>query len=392
MCVDHSQLLQQQNKGIMLFLLMNFSRKCWIFFMQKKDQTFSKFCEFKALVEKESGKQVKALRSNNGGEYISNEFKDFCSRQGIRRELIAPHNRQQNGVTERKNKMIVGATRAMLHDQGLPLHLWAEACNIAVYVQNCFPHRVLGMSTPEEAFTGKKPDVSHFKIFGSSVYVHVNKDARKKLEPTAEVGIFVGYKETPHNYHVYLRNNKMTIMRWDIIFDEGKAMRLSLERELDLHAKEELLVPKDESQDVDQPHEDVHRVDETTQAETSIINGRKRTTKADRLRLDAAQNIGAPISQRRQRQSLDRFAVYMDLMRKCIVIEPSSFQEAVQDPTWVDAMVEECDSIVKNSVWDIVPRPIDKSVVGSRWIYKVKQVVDGSVEKYKARFVARGFS
>jgi transposase InsO family protein len=87
----------------------DFSHKCWIFFMQKKDQTFSKFCEFKALVEKESGKQVKALRSDNGGEYISNEFKDFCSREGIRRELIAPHNPQQNGVVERKNRTIMGA-------------------------------------------------------------------------------------------------------------------------------------------------------------------------------------------------------------------------------------------------------------------------------------------
>ena len=55
-------------------------------------------------------------------------------------------------------------------------------------------------------------------------------------------------------------------------------------------------------------------------------------------------------------------------------------------------MVEEYDSIVRNSAWEIVPRPVDKSVVGSRWIYKVKQVADGSVEKYKARFVAWGFS
>jgi transposase InsO family protein len=129
--------------------------------MQKKDQTFSKFYEFKALVEKELGKQVKALRINNGGEYISNEFKDFCSKEGIRRELIAPHNPQQNGVTERKNRTIMGETRVMLHDQGLPMHLWAEACNTVVYVKNRCPHRVLGMSTPEEAFTGKKPDVSH---------------------------------------------------------------------------------------------------------------------------------------------------------------------------------------------------------------------------------------
>jgi transposase InsO family protein len=87
-----------------------FCHKCWIFLMQKKDQTFSKCCEFKALVEKESGKQVKALRSDNGGEYISNEFKDLCSREVIRRELIAPHNPQQNGVTKRNNKTILGAT------------------------------------------------------------------------------------------------------------------------------------------------------------------------------------------------------------------------------------------------------------------------------------------
>jgi IS30 family transposase len=180
--------------------------------MQKKDQTFSKFCEFKALVGKELGKQVKALRSDNGGEYISNKFKDFCNRKGIKRELIVPHNPQQNGVTERKNRMIVGAVRAMLNDQGLPIHLWAEACNTVVYVQNRFPHRLLGMSTPEEAFTGNNPDVSHFKIFGSSIYMHVTKDARKKLESTTEVGIFVGYTDTPHNCCVYFPNSKMTIM------------------------------------------------------------------------------------------------------------------------------------------------------------------------------------
>jgi hypothetical protein len=69
----------------------------------------------------------------------------------------------------------------------------------------------------------------------------------------------------------------------------------------------------------------------------------------------------------------------MALMRKCIVTEPSSFQELMYNPAWVDSMVEEYDSIVKNSVWEIVPRPVDKSVVGSRWIYKVKQVVDESV-------------
>ena len=61
----------------------DFSRKCWIFFVLKKDETFSKFIEFKALVEKEKGKKVKALRSDNGGEYVSNDFKEFCAKEGI---------------------------------------------------------------------------------------------------------------------------------------------------------------------------------------------------------------------------------------------------------------------------------------------------------------------
>ena len=70
---------------------------------------------------------MKALRSENGGEFISGEFKEFCSAEGILRELIAPHNPQQNGVAERKNRMIVGAAWVMLHDQGIPIHLWAKA-------------------------------------------------------------------------------------------------------------------------------------------------------------------------------------------------------------------------------------------------------------------------
>ena len=133
--------------------------------MKKKSETFSKLYELKELVEKESGKQVKALWSDNGGEYISNEFKVFCRKEGIRRELIVPNNPQQNEVAERKNIMIMGDAQAMLHDQGLPMHLWVEACNTVVYVKNRCLHRVIGMITLEEAFTGKKPNISHLNFF-----------------------------------------------------------------------------------------------------------------------------------------------------------------------------------------------------------------------------------
>ena len=82
----------------------------------------------------------------------------------------------------------------------------------------------------------------------------------------------------------------------------------------------------------------------------------------------------------------------MAIMTKVVETEPSSFEEVVEKPVWVDAMVEEYESILKNNVWEVVPRSVDKLVVGSRWIFKVKHAVDGSIEKYNAVFVAKGLS
>ena len=84
----------------------------------------------------------------------------------------------------------------------------------------------------EEAFSRRKPDVSHFRIFGASVYCHVSKESRKKLESTIEMEVFLGYTETPHNYRVYLPSLKMTVVRRDVKFDEEEAMWCSPEREL----------------------------------------------------------------------------------------------------------------------------------------------------------------
>ena len=85
------------------------------------------------------------------------------------------------------------AARAMLHDQDLPMHLWAEAARIVVYVQNHTPHRVLENKTLEEVFSSKKPEVSHLKIVSCSVYIHIPREKRTKLDPSGKKGIFMGY-------------------------------------------------------------------------------------------------------------------------------------------------------------------------------------------------------
>eukprot|EP00253_Pinus_taeda_P006501 PITA_06501 len=216
----------------------------------------------------------------------------------------------------------------ILHDQGLPLHLWAKECNTAVYVHNPSAHQILEMKTREEAYSSKRPNVGHFRIFGSSVYFHVMKDARKKVEE-------------PH---------------------------IDVEK---------------------QPTEDLG-LETSTQVESSR-EGRKCTREADRLLDDARENVGEPTSQRRQRRSRERYTRYLALMGECVVTKPSSFKEVVQQPVWVDAMVEEYDSVVCNSVLDVVPRSEDMLVMSSCWLYKVKKATDGSVEKNKVGFVSHVF-
>jgi transposase InsO family protein len=190
----------------------DFSRKSWIFFMKTKRQVFQRFQELKVLLENQTRKKIKVLRSDNGGEYTSNEFSDFCAREGIKREVTVPYNPQHNGVVERKNKAIVGVARTMLHDQGLPLFSRAETCNTVVYLQSRSPHRVLGDKTPEEAFSGKKHEVGHFRIFGCLTYSHVPSEKRTKLEPTAEKGIFVGYGETSKAFCIYIPSLRKTVV------------------------------------------------------------------------------------------------------------------------------------------------------------------------------------
>ena len=96
----------------------DFSRKTWIYFLKSKksEKVLLRFQEFKALVENQTRKKIKVLRSDNGGEYTSHAFNEFCRQEFIRRQLTVPYTPHQNGVADRKNRAIVGVARAMLHD------------------------------------------------------------------------------------------------------------------------------------------------------------------------------------------------------------------------------------------------------------------------------------
>jgi hypothetical protein len=206
----------------------DFSQKSWIVFMKTKGQVFIWFQEFKALVENQIGMKIRVLSSDNGGKYTSKELMDFCAGEGIRRELTVPYNLQQNGFVERKNRAIVGASRATLHHLGLPFFLWVEAFYTKFYLQNKSPHKAVRSMIPEEAFFGKKPEVGHLHIFGYITFSYVPYEKRTKLDPMIERGIFVGYSETLKAFHIYLPSLRKTVLRRDVRFEEDRAFRKSI--------------------------------------------------------------------------------------------------------------------------------------------------------------------
>jgi transposase InsO family protein len=221
----------------------DYSRKTWIYFLKTKDEVFSKFKEFKALIKNLSERKIKILRSDNGGEYTSKEFVNFCKDVGIKRELTTPYNPQQNDVAEWKNRTILEAVKTMIHDQDLPMCLWAEVAMAAVYVHNRLSHSALGLKTPEEMFTGKKPEVSHLKIFGCPVFIHIPKEKRNKLDPSGKKGIFVGYCEVSKAFRIYIPGQHHIDISRDVTFEEDAVLKKSKICQLEEVYEEEPIIP-----------------------------------------------------------------------------------------------------------------------------------------------------
>ena len=181
-----------KNKYFLLFI-DDYSRKTWVYFLKQKSEAFVAFKNFKAPIEKESGYEIKSLRSDKGGEFTSKEFNDFCESHEIRRPLTVPRSPQQNGVAKRKNRAILNMARCMLKAKNMPKEFWAETISCAIYLSNRSPTRSVKDKTPQETWSGRKPNVDHLRVFGSIAYAHVPQQERSKLDDRSVKHVFIGY-------------------------------------------------------------------------------------------------------------------------------------------------------------------------------------------------------
>ena len=152
------------------------------------------------MVKTKTGLKVKCLRSDNGGEYINGRFSEYYVAQGIRMEKIIPRTPQQNGVAKRMNKTLNERTRSMKLHVGLPKIFWADAVSTATYLINQRPSVPMKFRLPEEVWSGKEVKFSNLKVFGCVSFVHINFDARSKLNAKSKICFFIGYGDEKFGY------------------------------------------------------------------------------------------------------------------------------------------------------------------------------------------------
>ncbi|RVX02815.1 Retrovirus-related Pol polyprotein from transposon TNT 1-94 [Vitis vinifera] len=318
----------------------DYTRFCWIYFLKSKSEVANVFWKYKAWVENQSSCRMQKIRSDNGKEYTNEIFDKFCEEAGIEHQLTTPYTPQQNGVSERKNRSIMEMTRCMLHEKELPKKLWAEAANTAVFLLNRLPTRVLQKKTPFEAWFGYKPDLKNLRTFGCLCFSYVPQVKRDKLDKKAEPGVFIGYSNSSKAYRIFQPQNGKILVSRDVKFMEDRQWNWEESIKMQLPK-----VPQYFDEDID---------DVPVRGIRSLSDVYERNNVA--------------------------------------VFEPAEFEEAEKDDKWIEAMKEELRMIEKNDTWELVDRPQHRKVIGVKWVYRTKLNADGSVNKYKARLVVKGYS
>ena len=199
----------------------DYSRCCAVYFMKSKSEVFERFKEFEAIVVNQSGQKIGTLRSDNGGEYLSKEFETYLKSNGITHQLTIAYSPEQNGVAERMNRTLMESARAMMSYSGLSEEYWAEAVATAAYVRNRSASSALkNDETPYERWYGKKPDISHLRVFGCIAYAHIPDSQRRKLDKKTKKYRFVGYCKNSKGYRLIDEETKRVVSRRDVVFNE----------------------------------------------------------------------------------------------------------------------------------------------------------------------------
>lgn len=369
--VIHSDIEYMQNESfnkstLCLKFVDEHSGYVWVFPIVKKDAdtVLGAFRQVDSEAETQFGKRIKSFHSDNGTEYTNAKFQTYLRDRGIVFSPSSPDRHEQNGIAERINRTGSDAVRAMLFGANLPPIYWAEAYCLWGNVNNVTGHSFLPPHlTPYEILYGRKPNVAHFRKFGSPCYVRIPPDQRGKLDPKAWKGIFVGvYGDNAYKILVPGIGIKKSC---DVVFDEDSSRCI-----------EPSPTPAPTTPSSTPPTKTVLPLRQSTRVSiptTRLIESREQESQLSHLDNPIALTAQTP-----------RYVRGIKI--------PNSWTEAMRTPQadeWKVAAKYEMGKLEEHNVWDMVNQTPDMHVIRGRWVFNIKDHPDGSLE-YRTRWVARG--
>ena len=332
-----------------------------MYLLKSKDDAIEKFALYKTEVENQLNKKIKMLRSDRGGEYVA-PFGELCARHGIVHQVTAPYSPQSNGVAERKNRTLKEMMNSMLISSGLSQNMWGEAILSSNYLLNKIP-RKKEEKTPYELWKGRTPSYRHLRMWECLAKVAIPIPKKVKIGSKTIDCVFIGYANNSNAYRFLVYDSSIPDIHKNTIMESRNAS--FFENVFPCKSIKEASMSK-------RAHETIEENSQDQNLEEEIEVEPRRSKRA------RTENSFGP-----------DFLTYM------LDAEPQTFKEAItssEGPLWKEAIDSEIQSILQNHTWELVDLPSGCKPLGSKWIFKRKMKADGTIEKYKARLVIKGYS
>ncbi|KAK4397649.1 Retrovirus-related Pol polyprotein from transposon TNT 1-94 [Sesamum angolense] len=306
------------------------SRYGYVYLMRYKSEAFVRFKEFRLEVENKTGRKIKTLRSDRGGEYLSGEFIDYLKENGIASQWTPPGTPQLNGMAERRNRTLLDMIQSMMSFTELPLSFWDYALETAARLLNIVPSKTVAQTT-YQIWHGKPASYKYLRVWGSPAYV--KRLVGDKLDSRSSLCRFIGYP-----------------------------------KKLQDTRRGELLL------------------EESSEAPQSNAG----TSSAPNVSTDNVPILrrSARVPQPPEMYGFLGVTGQLDNDPKTYGEAMSDIDSGKR----LEAMQSEMDSMSSNQVWTLVDRPKGVRPVGCKWVYKRRIGADGEVTTFKARLVANGYT
>jgi transposase InsO family protein len=406
-----------------LVIVDDYSRFTWVYFLRDKSIVFETFKSFAILAQNQFEFDIKKVRSDNESEFKNARIDEYCDDKGIKHEFSSKYTPEQNCIVERKNRTLIDMARSMLAECNVSDSYWAEAINTACHASNrLYCHKLL-KKTPYELLIGRKPNILYFRVFGCKCYILRKGSRLSKFEKKCDEGFLLGYSSNSKAYRVFNKTHGIIEEAYDVEFDETNGSQdendnldyvggIHLRNAMKTMAIGEIKPKEDDDDSVvvipssSTLNEEVHQSQQNNEVEDAHDQDTSSHSVPPQTSTSNSQIVSRihhsivkdhPVDQivgdiSKGVQTRYRIASFCEHFSFVSCIEPNRVDEALLDVDWVNAMHEELNNFTRNEVWELVERPKNHNVIGTKWVFRNKHNEDGLVVRNKTRLVAQGYT